>query len=81
MDEATDSNKEQVPGRATEGLFKIIDSYLKEANLKWEDCMGICTDGAQAMDGKRGRLQALIKHVSPQRPVDALHDTPQSTGI
>lgn len=27
--------------------------------------MGICTDGAQAMAGKRGRLQALIKHVSP----------------
>ena len=27
--------------------------------------MGICTDGAQAMAGKRGGLQALIKHVSP----------------
>lgn len=56
----------QVPGRATaEELFKIIDSYLKEANLKWEDCVGICTDGAQAMAGKRRGLQALIKRVSP----------------
>ncbi|XP_047249242.1 zinc finger BED domain-containing protein 5 [Girardinichthys multiradiatus] len=56
----------QVPDRATaEELFKIIDSYLKEVNLKWEDCVGICTDGAQAMAGKRGGLQALIKRVSP----------------
>ena len=38
---------------------------MKEANLKWEDCVGICTDGAQAMAGKRGGLQALIKRVSP----------------
>lgn len=27
--------------------------------------MAICTDGAQAMAGKRGGLQALIKRVSP----------------
>ena len=27
--------------------------------------MGICTDGAQVMAGKRGGLQALIKRVSP----------------
>ncbi|KAL1268652.1 hypothetical protein QQF64_034015 [Cirrhinus molitorella] len=52
--------------RATaDELFKIIDTYLKEADLKWDDCVGICTDGAQAMAGKRGGLQALIKHVSP----------------
>uniref|UniRef100_A0A669DER0 Uncharacterized protein n=1 Tax=Oreochromis niloticus TaxID=8128 RepID=A0A669DER0_ORENI len=56
----------QVPARATaEELFKITDSYLKEADLKWEDCVGICTDGAQAMAGERGGLQALIKRVSP----------------
>uniref|UniRef100_A0A3B5A4G3 Uncharacterized protein n=1 Tax=Stegastes partitus TaxID=144197 RepID=A0A3B5A4G3_9TELE len=56
----------QNTGRATaEELFRIIDSYLKEAGLRWEDCVGICTDGAQAMAGKHGGLQALIKHVSP----------------
>lgn len=55
----------QVTGRATaEELIKILDTYLKETNLKWEDCMGICTDGSQAMAGKRG-MQALIKRVSP----------------
>lgn len=56
----------QVAGRATaEELFKILDTLLKEANLKWEDCVAICTDGAQAMAGKRGGLQALIKCISP----------------
>ncbi len=55
-----------VTKRATaDKLFKIIDTYLKKADLKWEDCVGICTDGAQAMAGKRGGLQALVKRVSP----------------
>ncbi|KAL1276347.1 hypothetical protein QQF64_035970 [Cirrhinus molitorella] len=46
-----------VTKRATaDELFKIIDTYLKEADLKWDDCVGICTDGAQAMAGKRGGL-------------------------
>ncbi|XP_060771673.1 zinc finger BED domain-containing protein 5-like [Neoarius graeffei] len=46
-------------------LFRVIDAYLREANLKWECCLGVCTDGAQAMAGKRSGLQALIKRVSP----------------
>ncbi|XP_024145995.1 zinc finger BED domain-containing protein 5 [Oryzias melastigma] len=56
----------QVTSRATaDELFKIIDTYLREADLKWEDCVGICTDGAQAMAGRKGGLQALIKRVTP----------------
>ncbi|XP_040896345.1 zinc finger BED domain-containing protein 5 [Toxotes jaculatrix] len=52
--------------RATaDELFKVMDTYMKEADLKWEHCVGICTDGTQAMAGKRGGLQALIKRVSP----------------
>uniref|UniRef100_A0A3Q1GZ72 HAT C-terminal dimerisation domain-containing protein n=1 Tax=Acanthochromis polyacanthus TaxID=80966 RepID=A0A3Q1GZ72_9TELE len=51
----------RVTNRATaKELFKIIDTYLKEADLKWEDCVGICTDRAQAMSGKRGGLQARL---------------------
>lgn len=50
--------------RATaDELFKIIDNYLSEADLKWED-VGICTDSDQAIAGKRGGLQSLIKHVA-----------------
>lgn len=41
-------------------FFNLTDTYLTEADLKWEDCVGICTDGVQAMAGNRGGLQALI---------------------
>ncbi|XP_073328897.1 zinc finger BED domain-containing protein 5-like [Pagrus major] len=52
--------------RATaDELFKIMDSYLKEHDLKWENCVGFCSDGAQTMAGKRNGLQALIKKVAP----------------
>lgn len=55
----------RVTTRATaDELFKIIDIYLTEADLKWEDCAGICADAAQAMAGKQGGLQALNKCVS-----------------
>jgi hypothetical protein len=46
-------------------LFRMIDTYIRGANLKWECCVGVCTDGAQAMAGKRSGLQALIKGASP----------------
>lgn len=37
-----------IPNRATaDELFKMIDSYLTEAGIRWEDCLGICTDGAE----------------------------------
>ena len=58
-------------------LFKIIDTYLIDAYLKWEDCVGICTDGAQAMAGKRGGLQARL----PQCAVDTLYYTLRGASI
>ncbi|KAE8278718.1 Protein FAM200A [Larimichthys crocea] len=70
----------QVTSRATaDELFKIIDTYLREADLKWEDCVGICTDGAQAMAGRRGGLQALIKRVSPN--VQWTHSSPDGCHV
>ena len=62
-------------------LFKIIDTYLIDAYLKWEDCVGICTDGAQAMARKRGGLQTLSKCVVPQFAVDTLYDTPRDASV
>lgn len=46
-------------------LFKILDSYMVENNIKWENCVGVCTDGARAMSGQYGGLQALIKTKAP----------------
>ncbi len=56
-----------VQTRATaDDLFKILDSYLIEHNLKWENCLGFCSDGAPTMAGSRKGLQALIKRVAPK---------------
>ncbi|XP_051952836.1 zinc finger BED domain-containing protein 5-like [Xyrauchen texanus] len=55
-----------IKNRATsDELFKIMDSYLKEHGLKWENCVGFCSDGAQTIAGSRNGLQALIKRVAP----------------
>ncbi|XP_030580905.1 zinc finger BED domain-containing protein 5-like [Archocentrus centrarchus] len=55
-----------VRDRATaEELFKILDSFLTENGLKWENCIGVCSDGAQTMAGKRKGLRALIETASP----------------
>ena len=55
-----------IKNRATaDELFKIMDSYLKEHGLKWENSVGFCSDGAQTMAGSRHGPQALIKRVAP----------------
>ncbi|KAK7938700.1 hypothetical protein WMY93_002026 [Mugilogobius chulae] len=55
-----------VTGRATaDQLFQIINDYLSKHKIKWEDCVGICTDGARSMAGHKTGLRALIQRVSP----------------
>jgi len=44
---------------SADDLFRVIATYLQEANLKWECCAGVWTDGA-----RRG-LQELIECVCP----------------
>ncbi len=43
----------------------MLDCFLTENGLKWENCIGVCSDGAQTMAGMRKGLQALIKKASP----------------
>ena len=58
----------QITSRAmADELFKIIDTYLKEADLKWGDCVGICTDSAQAMAGKEEGCRRLSSASPPTR--------------
>lgn len=51
-------------GKATD-LFDILNSYMTENNINWDNCVGVCTDGARAMSGQYGGLQALIKTKAP----------------
>lgn len=55
-----------VRDRATaEELFKMLDCFLTENGLKWENCIGVCSGGAQTMAGVRKGFRALIKKASP----------------
>ena len=56
-----------VAKRATaDELFNIIGSYLAEQGIEWENCLAVCTDGAQSMAGETNGLRALIMRVSPK---------------
>ena len=35
-------------------------------NMEWKNCLGVCTDGAQSMAGKKKGLRALIMRVLPK---------------
>jgi hypothetical protein len=40
-------------------IFKIVDDFIKEDNIKWSDCAGVCTDRARVMAGNIQGLCAL----------------------
>lgn len=46
-------------------IFYVVSRFLDEVNLKWENVIGCCTDGAPAMLGTRSGFQALVKKESP----------------
>ncbi len=41
-------------------IFNILSSYLKSCDLSWNQCVGICTDGAPSMIGS---VQGFISRV------------------
>jgi len=56
-----------IPGKSTSNeIFNIIDTFLYENDIKWDNCTGLCTDGAQSMSGHYAGLQALVKKKVPK---------------
>ena len=47
-------------------MFKILTSFMEEHSLDWGKCVGVCTDGAPAMAGVQGGLQALVRKKAPR---------------
>uniref|UniRef100_A0AAQ6A7J1 DUF4371 domain-containing protein n=1 Tax=Amphiprion ocellaris TaxID=80972 RepID=A0AAQ6A7J1_AMPOC len=48
-----------------EDIFTKLDSKLKEEGLSWDQCIGVCTDGASAMLAKKKGLKARVLQVVP----------------
>lgn len=54
-----------MPNRTTgEQLFRAIDEKFVEYNLSWKNVVGVCTDGAPAMQGSRRGLVTRIAQVA-----------------
>lgn len=49
-----------------EGVFHMVDQFLKKEDLSWTDCFSICSDGAPAMLGMRKGCTARVKQVNPK---------------
>ena len=47
-----------------EAIFLKVSEVLEEVGLKWESCVGVCTDGAAAMLGKNVGFQAKVKFLN-----------------
>lgn len=55
-----------IVGRATAvEVFNMIDNFFNEHGISWENCVGLCTDGAQSMAGRHAGLQALVREKAP----------------
>jgi hypothetical protein len=55
-----------IKSRVTElEIFKVVDYFIKEKNIKWSVCVGVCTDGPRVMADNTQGLRALIKQSAP----------------
>jgi hypothetical protein len=49
-------------GRTTgEDIFVKLNEFFTANELSWDNCLGVCTDSAAAMTGKKNGLLAQIK--------------------
>ncbi|XP_046685685.1 zinc finger MYM-type protein 6-like [Homalodisca vitripennis] len=46
-------------------LFDIVNNFMAENDINWEDCVGVCTDGGRSMSGHYQGLQSRIREKAP----------------
>ncbi|XP_067132238.1 zinc finger MYM-type protein 6-like [Centruroides vittatus] len=52
--------------RATdEEIFRATNEYVLQNELKWKDCVSVCTDGAAAMTGRVKEFVAQVREINP----------------
>lgn len=58
---------ESLSGRTTAAeIFKKVDDFITSNEINWQNCVGVCSDGAAAMTGKHGGVVTKIKQVAPE---------------
>ncbi len=48
-----------------EDVMEKLSSFFKANRIPWENCCGVCTDGAPAMLGSKSGFQKRVKEVAP----------------
>ncbi|XP_064410162.1 SCAN domain-containing protein 3-like [Latimeria chalumnae] len=62
----------ELPTRTTGAeIFQLLNDFITSNSLDWKKYVGICTDGAAAMTGKRSGVVARVREVAPN--VTATH--------
>ena len=59
-----------------EDLFKLVDNFIKEEGLKWDQCYSVCSDGAPAMLGALSGFHCQSKTSQPHSDSDSLSAPP-----
>ncbi|KAE8278788.1 Zinc finger MYM-type protein 6 [Larimichthys crocea] len=56
----------ELPTRTTaQECFRCIDNYFSENGLDWQNCVGVCSDGAASMTGKH---HGVIRQILDRAP-------------
>ena len=45
-------------------IFKVLNGFIEERDLKWKNCVGFCTDGAAGLTGNNSGLVTKIKNMA-----------------
>ncbi|PNF33765.1 hypothetical protein B7P43_G10211, partial [Cryptotermes secundus] len=64
--------RKELPERATgEEVFRVTNEYVHHlSELKWKDCVSVCTDGAASMTGRVKGFVAKVRKVNPNMRCD-----------
>lgn len=55
-----------------EEIFNTLDTYINKKGLDWIKCLGFCTDGSRAINGKNSIVtQMFLKLVQIHRGLAA----------
>ena len=51
-----------LPGHTTSAeIYLLLNNYMSSNNIDWSWCVGVCTDGAAAMTGRKAGLWELVR--------------------
>jgi hypothetical protein len=64
--------KSILSGTKAKDLFDITTNFMDHNNIKWENYLGVCTDGARAMSGQYGGFSGFNSTKSSRNDMDLL---------